>query len=70
MTNEEILNLIEEKKSLYSSIKMHRNRLIRHTLRHKGPVGIILGGTVGRKREGRQKLEYVKKIIDDVSCNE
>ena len=70
VTNEEVLSLVKEKRSLYISIKRHRDRLIGHTRRHEGLAGTILEGTVeGRKRKGRQRLEYVKTIIDDVDCS-
>ena len=34
VTNEEVLNLVKEKRNLYASIKRCRDRLIGHTLRH------------------------------------
>ena len=44
--------------------------MIGHILRHEGLVGTILENTVeGRKRKERQRLEYVKKILDDVGCS-
>ena len=52
---------MKEKSSLHASIKRRRDRLIEHTLRHKGLAGKIQEGIVkGRKRKGRQRLEYVK----------
>ena len=55
MTNEEVLNLVKEKRSLYASIKSRRDRLIGQTLRHEGLAGTILGGTVeGCKSKRRQ----------------
>ena len=51
-------------------MKRRRDRLIRHTLKHQELAGTILEGTVeGCKRKERQKLEYVKQIIDDVGCS-
>ena len=70
MKNEEVLNSVKEKRSLYASIKRRRDRLIGHTLGHEGRSGTILEGTIeGRKRKGRQRLEYVKQIIDDAGCS-
>ena len=41
--------------------------MIGHTLRHEGLAGTIPKGTVERrKRKERQRLKYVKQIIDDV----
>ena len=52
MTNEEILKLVKEKKSLYVSIKRRRDTLIGHILRHEGLAGTLLKCTVeGRKRK-------------------
>ena len=54
VNNEEISNLVKEKRSLYASKKRRCDRLIRHTLRHKGLTGKILEGTVeGRERKMR-----------------
>ena len=70
MTDEEVLNFVKEKRSLYASIKRRRDRLTGHILRHEGLAGTILEGTVeGRKKKGRQRLQYVKQIIDDVGCS-
>ena len=70
VTNEEVSNLVKEKRILYANIKRRRDRLIRHILRHEGLTGIILEGTVeGRKRKGRKRLEYVKLITDDAGCS-
>ena len=50
-----------------NSIKRCRDRLIGHTFRHEGLAETIVKGTIeGRKRQRRQRLEYVKQIIDDV----
>ena len=52
VTNEDVLNLVNEKRSLHASIKRLRDRLIVHTLRHEGLAGTILEGTVeGRIRK-------------------
>ena len=61
---------MNKKKSFYVSIKKRRYRLIGHSLRHEGPTRTILEGTLeGRKKKGRQRLEYVKQIIGDVGCS-
>ena len=41
VTNEEVLNLMKEKKSLYACIKKRYDRLIEHTLRLEGLAGTI-----------------------------
>ena len=38
VTNEEVLNLVKEKRSLYASIKRRCDRLIGHILRHQKPA--------------------------------
>ena len=42
VTNEEVLNLVKEKRSLYASIKRRRDKLIGVTLGHEGLAGTIL----------------------------
>ena len=44
VTHEEVLNSVKEQRSLYSKIKGHRNRLIKHTLIHEELEGTILEG--------------------------
>ena len=64
VTNEDVWNAANEKKSLYPNIKRRLDRFIDHTLRHEVLVGTILEATVkGCKRIGRQRLEYTKQII-------
>ena len=61
VTSQEVLNLLKEKRSLYSSMKRLRDRLLGHTHGYKELEEKILEGTVEeRKRKGRQRLEYVK----------
>ena len=61
---------MKEKRILYASIKRCCDRLIDHTFRHEGLARTILEGIVeGHNRKGRQRLEYVKQIINDVSCS-
>ena len=56
MRNEEVLNLVKEKISLYVSIKRRRDGLIGHTLRHKG-----LGrNNLRRYSRGTQKGREIK----------
>ena len=43
--------------------------IFNHILRHERLVGTILGVVEGRKSIGRQRVEYVKKIIKDVGCS-
>ena len=70
VTNEEVLNLVKEKRRLYASIKRRHDRFIGHEIRHEGLTGTISEDTVeGREGKGRQRLGYVKQIIDDVGCS-
>lgn len=69
VTNEEVLNRIGEKRSLWNTLTKRRDRLIGHTLRHQGPVNLVLEGSVGGKiRRGRPRYEYSKQIQIDVGC--
>ena len=68
VTNKKVSNLVKEKRiKLIMWSKEAGDRLMGHTLRQEGLVETILKGTVdGRKMKGRQRLEYVKQIIDEV----
>ena len=58
VTNDKVLNLVNEKRSLYANIKRPCVRLIGHTLRHEGLTETILESTVeGRDRKGRDRNE-------------
>ena len=49
LINEKVLNLVNEKRSLYTIAKKRRYRLMGHTLSHEGLVGKIPEGAL----EGR-----------------
>ena len=47
---------MEEKRSIYASIKRRRDRLIGYTLRHEGLAGTILESIVEeRRRKGKER---------------
>ena len=57
--NEEVLNLVKEKRSLYASMKRRRDRLIGHALRHEGLVKKILEGK-GTQKERVSEIRTCK----------
>ena len=67
ITNEEVLGRIEEKRTLWKSLKKRRGQMMGHTLRHGGLLRDILEGEVGKKR-GRSRLKYFDQIIGDMGC--
>ena len=70
MTNEEVLERVSEKKSIWKSIQKRRNELIGHILRHDGLLGLILEGLVdGKNHRGRPRLQYISQIIEDQGCS-
>ena len=69
VNNERVLNMVHEKRSMYSRIVKQRDRLVGHIFRHERLVGTIMEGKVGSKeRRGRPKLEYVEQVMEDVDC--
>ena len=69
ITNEEVLRRIEEKRTLWKSLKKRRGQMMGHThpLRHERLLRDILEGEVGKKR-GRPRLKYFDQIIGDMGC--
>ena len=52
ITNEEVLERIREKRTLWMSLRKRRGQMLGHTLRHGGLLRDILGG--GRVGEGEE----------------
>ena len=70
VTNEEVLNRIREKRSLWHDLIKRRVRVVGHILRHEGIVNLALEGSVGSKDcRGRPRLQYSKQIQSDVGCS-
>ena len=70
VTNEEVLNRVGEERSIWRTIKMRRDRMVGHILRHEGLVRHIMESEVGVKRgRGRPRLDYCSQIIRDVGCS-
>jgi len=66
-TNEEVLDLVKEKKTLLNNLRLRRWHMIGHTLRHNEELhSIILEGMIEGKREkGRLRTCYISQIIKD-----
>uniref|UniRef100_A0A2S2P7C6 Uncharacterized protein n=1 Tax=Schizaphis graminum TaxID=13262 RepID=A0A2S2P7C6_SCHGA len=70
ITNEEVLEKVSERKSMWKSIQKRRNELIGHILRHDGLLLLILEGVIdGKNHRGRPRLQYVNQIMEDQECN-
>ena len=52
VSNEEVLERMSVRRTLWSSIKKRRNEWIGHVLRHGGLLGLIIEGCVEGKRLG------------------
>ena len=65
ITNEEVLERIGERRTLWKSLRKRRGQMMGHTLRHGGSLRDILEGKV-RKKKGRSRLEYFDQIIGDM----
>jgi len=70
VTNDEVLERMSERRTLWSSVKKMGNEWIGHVLRHGGFLGIILEGCVeGKNARGRPRTKYMRQIIKDQGCN-
>ena len=68
ITNEEVLERIGERRTLWKSLRKRRGQMMGHTLRH-GCLGISSRGRWGKIRgRGRPRLEYFDQIIGDMRC--
>lgn len=67
LTNEEVFQKIEEKRSFLKALKIRRAKLIRHILKHKNLLGrIIKGSKEGKNSRGRSPLENIKEVVRDI----
>ncbi|XP_049833909.1 uncharacterized protein LOC126278101 [Schistocerca gregaria] len=67
--NEEVLRRIGEERNMWKTLIRRRDRMIGHLLRNEGMTSMVLEGAVeGKKYRGRQRLEYIKQIIEDIGC--
>ena len=59
-----------EKRCFWKNIIKQRVELIGHNMHHENFIKPITEGYVKRKRgRGKPRLQYIKQIIGDVSCN-
>ena len=67
ITNEEILNRVQEERSIWNIIKKRRDRMIGHILRHGGLIQMIIERMVqGKRSKGSPRHTYVEQIVGDV----
>ena len=67
ITNEEVLGIIGERRTLWKCLRKRRGQMMGHTLRLGGLLSDILEGNVATKR-GRPRLKYFEQIIRDMGC--
>ena len=71
ITNQEVLERIEEKRSLITTISIRRAKWLGHILRQDGLLHNIIEGAVeGTNARGRQRKEYLDDIIDELGCTD
>ena len=65
MKNEEVLGLMDSKRSLLDSIKYRKTLYFGHVVRHQSSQKIFLEGKIeGRKGRGRPRKTWYKNIED------
>ena len=69
VSNRDVLDRVKKERSFLNTIKIRRDRMVGHILRHRGLVRDILEAEVGVKRgRGRPRLDYCSQIVEDVGC--
>jgi hypothetical protein len=70
-TNEEVLDLVKEKRTLLNNLRSRRWHMIGHTLRHNEEIhSLILEGMIeGKHRRGRPRPCYINQVIKDARVN-
>ncbi|XP_068082188.1 uncharacterized protein [Anabrus simplex] len=70
ITNEEVLNRIGERRSIWLNLTKRSDRMRGHILRRPGLVQLVHEGSVGSKNgRGRPGYDYDKQIRADAGCN-
>jgi len=70
ITNEKVLEHVNEKRSILKVIQRRRDKMIGHLLRHGGLALLILEGMAeGKKARGRPRYTYMQQICRDVNLN-
>ena len=69
-TNEEILNRVQETRSIWKTLTRRRDRMIGHILRHGGLTQMVVEGRAeGKRTRGRPRQTYINQIVEDVGVN-
>jgi len=69
VTNDEVLTRMGAQRCLWNMLTNRRDRLVGHILRHESLTNTVLEGMVeGENCRGRQRMEYLPQIAEDVSC--
>jgi hypothetical protein len=69
VTNEEVLERMAEKRTLWNVVKKRRNEWIGHVIRHGGLLRLTIEGCVeGKNCRGRSQMEYLQQIMKDQRC--
>lgn len=61
--NEEVYQRINERKTIYKTIRERRNKLIEHIMTHNEWITTIIKGKAGR---GRPWISFMKHIIENI----
>ncbi|KAL4092013.1 hypothetical protein QTP88_026596 [Uroleucon formosanum] len=69
-TNEEVLDLVTEKRTLLNNLRSRRWHMIGHTLRHNEELhSLILEGIEGKRGRGRPRTCYISQVIKDAKVD-
>jgi hypothetical protein len=66
-TNEEVLRIVSEKRSLLKVIENRRGKMIGHLLRHDDLIKVIIEGKIeGRRKRGRPRRAYMEQLKENI----
>ena len=68
VTNEEVLQRINEKRNLMDTIEKRRGKMIGHLIRHDRFINNIMEGKIeGKRGRGRPRLSYISQIKNKIN---
>ena len=70
VTNEEVLNQVKAKRTIWNTLQRRRDKMIGHILRPEGLTHLIVEGIAeGKRGRGRPRMSYLDQIIQDVGAS-
>lgn len=69
-SNEEVLGMVNEKRSLLKVIENRRGKMLGHLIRHDSYIKVIIEGKIeGKRKRGRPRRAYMDQIKEKISVS-